>query len=67
MPIIFVHQFKRPPEVKARVAERLTAVLVEECKVPPEQIEVIFQDLATDGYFKAGKQFAPTASNVIQN
>jgi len=66
MPVIFVHQFKRPQEVKAKVAERLTSVLVEECKVPPEQIEIIFQDMPADGYFKAGKLFAPTAPNVVQ-
>ena len=67
MPIVFVHQFKRPAEVKARVAERITNVIIEECKVPGDQIEVIFEDLPIDGYFKSGKMFAPTASNVIQH
>jgi phenylpyruvate tautomerase PptA (4-oxalocrotonate tautomerase family) len=66
MPVIFIHQFKRSPEVKARLAEKLTNLLVEECKVPADQVEVIFQDLPIDGYFKGGKLFAPSAPNVIQ-
>ena len=66
MPIIFIHQFKRSSEVKARLAERLTNILVEECRVPADQVEVIFEDLPIDGYFKGGKLSAPTAPNVIQ-
>lgn len=61
MPIVFLHQFNRPADVKAKVAERVTKVLVEECKVPADQIEVIFVDLPIDGYFKGGKLFAPMA------
>jgi len=67
MPIIEVHMFKRPPEVKARIAERITQIISEEGKVSSAGIEVIFTDLDSDGYSLGGKIAKPSAPNVVKD
>lgn len=67
MPLIFVRLFKRSPEVKARIAERITKIIAEEAQVPGAGIEVFFDDLPSDSYYLGGKMSRPTAPNVIKD
>lgn len=65
MPIVFVHMFKRTPEVKARIAKRITEVIAEEGETKPDNVEVCFFDLTLDGYAKGGQIRSPSNPSVV--
>jgi 4-oxalocrotonate tautomerase len=44
----------RTPEMKRKIAERITAVLIEEGKAKRENIHVAFHDISATNYAEAG-------------
>jgi len=57
--------FKRPSEVKARIAEKITEIICQEGKVPADRVQVIFSDIDSDGLAHGGKMEKPTPPNVV--
>ena len=55
MPSLTVSIFEgRSQEDKRELAKKLTDVVVEVCKCPPDAVTVKFEDLKRDNYAKAG-------------
>jgi len=65
MPIVFVHMYKRSPEVKAKIAARIAEVVATEGKVQKDAVEVCFLDLTLDGYSKGGVIREPSNPSVV--
>ena len=67
MPVITVQMYKRPTEIKARIARGITDVIVREAKVQADGVIITFVDVPSDGYAKGGDLLAPTSSTVIKD
>jgi 4-oxalocrotonate tautomerase family enzyme len=65
MPIILMYMHKRTPEVKARIAEKVTQIISEEGKTPPSTVEIFFLDVESGNYSIGGKITRPSTPDMV--
>ncbi len=56
MPIVRIELFSgRGKEIKKRIAEEITEVLVKNLDIPPEAVIIIFDDIERHNFAQAGR------------
>ena len=54
MPRIIVQMHPRDLQAKRQLAERITEVVVDVCKVAPELVTMVIDEMPAENYAKAG-------------
>ena len=54
MPRVNLQMFPRDLQTKRQLAERLTEVIVDVCKVSPDLVTIVIDEMPAENYAKAG-------------